>query len=397
MLLQQHRLDLAQEEFRQALAQEPDNAIVHAMLSLCLNQLAEGEEGLEEARQAVQLAPDMPFCHYVKACALDARGRYEEAHQAIAEAIRLDPHDADYFERQGLIFARQEKWEQALEASRQGLAIDAENVDCLNLQGMALTHLGRKEEARQAVEGSLARNPQNAFSHASMGWTLLHQSKHKEALEHFREALRLNPQLEYARSGMVEALKAKYLLYRLMLMYFLWMNRLSSRARWGVIIAIYLCVRFGDLPRPIFWILVAFGYLTWTAAPLFNLLLRLNEYGRYALSKRQVMGSNFVGAFLLGALVALGAGLWLDNWLFLSAAIILGIMVIPVAATFAFSSPKKRLVLGIYSGVLLAIGIASAVFLALSKIDEFGSACKAFFVGMFLFTILANVNFGQKK
>ena len=51
-----------------------------------------------------------------------------------------------------------------------------------------------------------------------------------------REALRIAPENEYARHGLVEALKARHLVYRMMLAYFLWMARLSSKARWAVVI-----------------------------------------------------------------------------------------------------------------------------------------------------------------
>ncbi len=67
----------------------------------------------------------------------------------------------------------------------------------------------------------------------------MHQGDHKQALEHFREALRLKPDMEWARNGMVEALKARYFLYRLMLRYYLWMSRFTRRGQWGMIIGLW--------------------------------------------------------------------------------------------------------------------------------------------------------------
>ena len=57
-----------------------------------------------------------------------------------------------------------------------------------------------------------------------------------KAMEHFREALRLDPEMEWARAGIVEAMKARNFVYRWMLAYFLWMARLDSRVRWGLVI-----------------------------------------------------------------------------------------------------------------------------------------------------------------
>ncbi len=82
-------------------------------------------------------------------------------------------------------------------------------------------------------------NPNNPNTHANLGWALLHKGEHEKAMIHFREALRLDPELQWAQQGIVEALKARHFIYRVMLKYFLWMSRLGSRAQWGVILGAY--------------------------------------------------------------------------------------------------------------------------------------------------------------
>ena len=68
-----------------------------------------------------------------------------------------------------------------------------------------------------------------------MGWTLLHDGDPRKAMGHFREALRLDPGMEWARAGIVEAMKARSLIYRIFLSYFLFMNRLSGNAQWATV------------------------------------------------------------------------------------------------------------------------------------------------------------------
>ena len=77
------------------------------------------------------------------------------------------------------------------------------------------------------------RTPSPTPTRAGPGCT---RGDFRGALEHFREALRLNPSLEWARAGLVEALKARYPVYGLLLRYFLWMSTLSRRAQWAVIL-----------------------------------------------------------------------------------------------------------------------------------------------------------------
>ena len=103
---------------------------------------------------------------------------------------------------------------------------------------MALTHLGRKAEAESTLGEALAEDPEDALAHANLGWASLHKSNPDKALEHFREALRLDPTMEWARLGVVEALKARHLVYRVMLRFFLWMGRQTQAAQWAVVLAL---------------------------------------------------------------------------------------------------------------------------------------------------------------
>src|SRR5262249_17996730 len=198
-----------------------------------------------------------------------------------------------------------------------GLALDPEHVGCTNLRAMALVKLGRNAEAGAALADTLANDPENAFSHANQGWALLHQGQPRQALEHFREALRLEPGLEFARAGILEAIKARNPVYGLMLRYFLWMGRLRRGAHWAVILGLYFvfnCV-LGNMAdanpawRP--WVMplqvayIAFVVLTWIAEPLFNLLLRLDRFGRHALTREEIVATNWVGGLLTPALVSL--------------------------------------------------------------------------------------------
>ena len=205
--------------------------------------------------------------------------------------------------------------------AEQGLQHDAEHVGCNNARAMALTRLGRTAEAGQTLASALEREPENAWSHANLGWASLHEGDSKKALEHFREALRLDPTEDYAKAGLVEALQARNPIYGLMLRYFLFMSRLSGRAQWTFIIGAYLINRMlrglaRSNPQWAPWIMpvlvayIAFVVLTWISQPLFNLLLRLNRYGRHALSDDQRRGANLVGILFFLALVCLLAWLW---------------------------------------------------------------------------------------
>jgi tetratricopeptide (TPR) repeat protein len=310
LLYHQSRFDMAAQELNRVLAETPHDARAHSLLGLCLMRQDKLPEAQAEVDQAVGIAPDEPFSHYCRSIVLEHRNRLPDAETAAREALTLDTANVDFYAQLGAVLFRQKKWQAALDASLEGLKFDAEHAGCTNLRSMALTQLGRQQEAIATVDSALARDPDNEYAHTNKGWALLHEGKPKEALIHFREALRLDPNYQYAQSGIVEALKARNFVYRWMLAYFLWMSRLSDGAKWGVILGGYFGARFlrnvannspGLEPwiAPILIAYFVFVMLTWFAVPLFNLLLRLNKFGRHAISKDQRTSSNWFGLCLL--------------------------------------------------------------------------------------------------
>lgn len=369
LLYQQNRHEQAGQHLRQVLATDPHDPHAHALLALCLVEQKDYAEATREAQQAIALAPDLSFVHYAHARVLSERNRESEALAAIREAIRLDPQEADFCALEAGLLVDLKQWPEALAAAERGLQLDAEHVACTNLRAIALVKLGRQAEAGRTIDAALARNPDNAVTHANQGWTLLHAGDANRALEHFREALRLDPTNEWARAGIVEALKARNPIYALMLKYFLFMGRLSSQAQWGIIIGGYVLSRtLGELARqnpelapwvlPLRILYVTFAIMTWLASRLFNLLLRLNRFGRLALSAEQVTESNWVGGFVLAALISLGGCLVMgfgSPWLTTLA--VFGLMLMPVSGVFRCDEGWPRWTMLAAAGALFLLGL----------------------------------------
>jgi len=321
LLYNQSRFDSAEKEVHQALLERPHNAYAHALLGLCLMRQDKLPEAQTETEQAIALSPDEPFPHYCQSIVLAHRNHFAKAEQSAREAIRLDPSNADYYAQLASTLFQQKSWQPSLDTCLQGLQYDAEHAGCNNLRSMALTKLGKQQESIAVVDQSLAQDPDNEMAHANKGWALLHEGKPLPALEHFREALRLDPNYEYAQQGIVESLKARNPIYRWMLAYFLWMSRLGDRAKWGVILGGYFGFRVlrnvaSNNPElapwiaPILILYLVFVLLTWFSVPLFNLLLRINKFGRHALSRDQRVSSNWFGLCVLMVLTGIICGLF---------------------------------------------------------------------------------------
>jgi tetratricopeptide (TPR) repeat protein len=345
LLFRQSRYDLAERELRSALADDPNDPLGHAFLALCLVERDDHTEATREAFEAIRLEPDLDLAHFAMGVAMLRRNRLDDADRAVEEAIRLDPTDPDYYSLQASIRMHRRRWADALASAEKGLAFDAEHVGCNNVRAQALVQLGRRDEAGATIASALRRDPEDAASHANLGWTLLHQGQPRKAMEHFREALRIEPTMEWARMGIVEAMKARNPIYRMMLAFFLWNSRLSQHAQFGLLIGLVLAQMFlGNLSRGggqvgtvagiALGLLIAFVVMTWISVPLFNLLLRVSRFGRLALSPEQITGSNWLLAYIASGLACLAVGLLKDDGRAVEAAINFGFLLLPVGGIY---------------------------------------------------------------
>lgn len=305
LLLSQQRHAQAAAELRRQLSLDPYDFVAHALLAVCLLEQEELGEARSEAELAIHLAPEYDFAFYTLALVEHRQHRTAEALAAINQALALDPTDADYYHLLGSLRLASGQWPAALQATQTGLQLDAEHAGLHSLRARALARQGRRQEAGDAARSALGYGSESSSVHAQAGWVALETNRSAEALAHFREALRLDPTSEFARSGLVEALKARYWVYRTFMRFIYWTNSLSAGLRRGLFLGAYVVARFVPVLLPLY---LAFAYLSWFSDVLFESLLRLNRYGRYALSAAQRRHSNHFLALLgVGLLATVGA------------------------------------------------------------------------------------------
>jgi Flp pilus assembly protein TadD len=371
LLYHQDRPDQALTELRLQLLEDPEDFEAHAYTGLCLLAAKEFDAAQQHAQQAIHLAPEEPFSYYALAHIFDQRNRLPEAQRAIQEALRLDPYEPGYFSVLASIHLQQRRWKEALAAADEGLSIDPEHNVCLNLRAQALIKLGDRAGAATTIGDALSRRPDDPLTHANQGWALLERGNPKQAMIHFREALRLKPDLEFARVGIVEALKARNFIYRGLLAYFLWMAKLPRQVQWGLVIGFFFgnqalqqLAKANPTLAPYIWIVIgcyiAFALMTWIAYPLFNLLLRLDRFGRHALDEDQTRGANWLGLCLLGSVLSVVAYLTTRLGAFFVLAIILGLLSMPVSAIWRCDKGWPRTTMVVVTLLLLFCGLLAS-------------------------------------
>ena len=401
LLMRQSRYRQAEQEVREALFQSPEQAVLHALLALCLIEQQQPEQALAAAHTATALDPESAWYFYVLASVLDQLGRFKEAHAALQEALTRNPADADCFALLSNLYFQESRWPEALQSAEQALRLDPEHLMAANLRSMVLVRLGKSHQALEGLTVALHQQPDYALTHASRGWALLEQGQHQAALEAFQEALALDPQEDWAREGLVEALKARHLLYRLMLKYFFLMGRLRRGQRLlamlGVLVAfrvlrsLFPATQFPWLGGPILAVYLGFVLLTWLAEPLFNLLLRLNRYGRLALTPTQIQASNWLAGLLLAGGLSGVAGLGLRSWQLLGGSVLTLMLTIPVTTLCQLPASRQRRRLEGYTVALAAFGTGGMLALSLAYTELALALLLLFLLGWVGFSWLVNL------
>lgn len=398
LLYNQHRYTDAERELRDLLAGDPQQPAALQLLGEVFLQQDRIGEARSTAQQVLGMYPHSADAHGLLARIEIVDDNPAKAEQHALEAVQLDPGDSGNHGTLAFILLRRNEHQRALEAADRGLAIDPEDLRCLNMRTEALARLGRKEEADHTIDKTLELDPENPYTHSNTGWAVLRRGDHRKAMEHFREALRRDPMNDHAKAGMVEALKARYWIYRMWLRYVFWVSNLKGNVQMFLIIVLYvmnqllraLSRSYPALAPLIYPLLIAyavFAISTWVLVPISNLFLRLNKYGRYALDRDETISSTWTGIALLTSLVGLGA--WLATGMpgFLALSGFGFLMMIPLGSMLNAHKRKRGILklAAVFLGILgtLAVAIAfrtgstinpaSTVFLVGLLIYQFGS------------------------
>ncbi|HYR59224.1 MAG TPA: tetratricopeptide repeat protein [Chthoniobacteraceae bacterium] len=364
----------AENAFREALAQAPDDAFALHHLAACqFHQRDRHRDALATIHNAIAIEPNEVDHHILRAFILCVLERPKEALAASQAALQLAPNSDAAFTAEAQAHLQLSRWADAERAARQALALDADNSTAANQLAQALRLQNKMAENAGHLAGMLARDPEDPYTHANAGWAALQRGRHREAEVHFREALRLNPAFDSAREGLLNSFRARSPIYRAYLRYCFAMQRLSSGSRWAVIIGLYLAARFGSrmkggLGLAVMALYFLFVLWVWVARPFGNLMLLFDRFARHALRRNEKIEAAVVGGGLCAGILALGVGMALRSDLLLPAGIGLIAMSFPLAMTFTNGSKIGSILFGTLGAVTLLATILCLVSVALPSL-----------------------------
>jgi len=354
------------------LDQDPKNGTALGLRSVCAREMGDEGASLAFARIAVQRDPENAFAHWTLGAILEDARRYEEAETAALRCLEIAPwHVLGYTLLAHVHFGRG-RWPEAIAAADAGLAVDPADEGCQALRMVALRNRDGSNRWAGSLDSLLRRFPASSWVRAGQGWAALEGGGAADARMHFEQALSLDPTSEWARSGLIEATKAQNPIYRLILRFFLWFDRLPTRLRWGIIAAgLILFAALRDATRadptlapvavPLMASWVVFVLLSWTVRPLSDFLLWLDVSTRPLITDQRRQAAHWVagtlGTALLMAVVAAITGSERAGVVALGTAA----LIVPMSAVFHCPTGWTRRVMGWFTAMAAALIAISAI------------------------------------
>ena len=305
ILLEQSRWAEARDVLEQYLAESPTDFFGRYYLIISLIQLGDKDRSRILADQLLSESSENPIVIGLSANIDLADEKFDSAESKADLLISLEPENAGAYEMKARANMGRRNYDGALSAVNKALELDAENVDAFNLKILISGLLGKKD-VNQSIQEALELDANDPSTIANQGYQLVREGRINDALERLQYALSLEPTNQLARYAMMEALRARFMPYRLFLKYKELSGRLSAKGSWTMIIGIYLAYRLllnlsrnnpqlSPYVTPLVYLLVFLFILTWVIDPLINLYLLTNRYGKILLDGDEKLMARLTG------------------------------------------------------------------------------------------------------
>ncbi len=187
--------------WQDAVANEPDDPIIHNNLGLQLANAGRLPDAIKEYEISLKLKPDYASAYYNMGIALANDGRSQEAVASFEEALRLKP-DPLIHNNLGLALYGAGRIQQAVEHYQKALRLKPDYPEAHNNLGVALVNDGQTQEGIKRFERALRLKPDYAEAHVNLGLALQSQGRTQEAIDHYQQALRLKPDYAEAHNNL---------------------------------------------------------------------------------------------------------------------------------------------------------------------------------------------------
>lgn len=185
------------------------SSIAHFNLGLSLETRGLRQKAAEQYRRALAINPDLAQAHSGLGLALAQESRIPEAIVHLREDVRLSPGSSRARKNLAAILVRQGQAAEAIEQLRRAVQLSPTDAVAHNDLGNALAFQGQLDEAVQHYQKVLNIVPDSPEVHNNLGMARALQGRKSEAVEHFRRALAIRPGFPAAQKNLDWALAGR--------------------------------------------------------------------------------------------------------------------------------------------------------------------------------------------
>lgn len=151
------------------------------------------QESIEQFRKAIAINPDDVVAHYNLAFALQAVGKPDDAIPHLVESLRIEPRDVKARVELGKLLAHAGRFDEAIADLQRATAIRPRDPEAQRTLGRVLASRGRLEEAITQYTEVLDRDPEDVTALLYLGDALAASGRPEDALPRYEQALKLRP------------------------------------------------------------------------------------------------------------------------------------------------------------------------------------------------------------
>ncbi|MCI0486816.1 MAG: FG-GAP-like repeat-containing protein [Blastocatellia bacterium] len=170
----------AADNFKRALALDPQSSIARLNLGIALYNLPDVNASLVEIKKAAELLPDSPQPHYMLGIIAKSQNRPEDAIKSFQRVLQIDPRDVGANVNVAQLLMQQRKYADALPLVRVAVESEPYNVTATYNLAIALLRSGQREEGQQFIEKFNALRDSNYG--VVIGQNYLEQGRYAEAI-----------------------------------------------------------------------------------------------------------------------------------------------------------------------------------------------------------------------
>ncbi|WP_374773792.1 tetratricopeptide repeat protein [Streptomyces sp. NBC_01310] len=199
--LEASRAEAAMNDYRAALALNPDLVRAYSGRGASLRAMRRYEEAVADYTRAIELDPNQVWLLAIRGETYQDMGRYEEAVPDFTRAIELDPNRVWLWAVRGVSYQAMERYEDAVGDYTRAIELDPNECWSRYVRGVLYKAMGRYEEAVADYTRAVELDGDHASIIIGRGETHQAMGLYDEAVADFTRAVELDPDQPRALAG----------------------------------------------------------------------------------------------------------------------------------------------------------------------------------------------------